>query len=193
MLLDTIKQFNWLDIFVVIILIRVGYVAIKTGLPVEAFKLLGTVLAIYLSLHYYTGLSEVIKQRLGLKEMPLDFLGVICAVLLVLVGYGIFIALRFAFCRFIKVEAVPQLNKWGGFILGSIRGVFLAGLVIFILAISTIDYLKASVVNSYSGKYLFQIAPNTYTWFWDNLTSKYAANDKFNKTVQETREGLFKK
>lgn len=193
MALDTIRQFNWVDIFVVILLIRVCYIAVKTGLPVEFFKLLGTVLAIYLSLHYYTGLSDVISQRLGVKIISLDFLGGICAINLALLGYGIFIAMRFGFCRFIKVEAVPRLNKWGGFALSLIRAVLLIGLIIFILLVSSIDYLKSSVVNSYSGKYLFKSASNTYTWLWDNLMSKYMPGEKFNKNISELQGNIPKK
>ena len=54
MIVEIIKQFNWVDIFVIILSVRVLYIAVKNGLPVELFKLLGTIAAIYLSLHYYT-------------------------------------------------------------------------------------------------------------------------------------------
>ncbi len=52
MLLNIIKQLNWVDIFVLIVLLRTAYISRKAGLPREFFKLLGTVLAIYLSLHF---------------------------------------------------------------------------------------------------------------------------------------------
>ena len=54
---DSLKQINWVDIFAVILLIRVCYISIKTGFLTEIFKLLGTVCAILLACHYYVRVS----------------------------------------------------------------------------------------------------------------------------------------
>jgi hypothetical protein len=85
---------------------------------------------------------------------------------------------------------VPVLNKWGGLVLGILRGFLLAGLIIFMLAISTLTYLRNSAIKSYLGKGLFKVAPATYSWLWGNITSKFMTNEKFNKTILEVSEGL---
>ncbi len=192
MLLGIIKQFNWVDILVIIILFRIGYIAIKNGLLWEFFKLLGTILAVYLSLHYYTLLSDMMGQRLpSIKEKaPLEFLDFLSFVVLAIIGYLIFVSLRIVFHRFIKMEAVPNLNKWGGLVLGIGRGFLLAGLITFMLAISSINYLRNSVNDSYSGRQLFKVVPNTYSWLWNNIASKFMTGEKFNKTILEVQKDL---
>lgn len=190
--LDIIKQFNWLDIFIIIVLLRIGYVAIKTGIPVEFFKFLGTIAAIYLAMHYYTGLVDWLMQRahVAKEKVPLEFLDFISFILLALAGYLVLLSLRVVFSHFIKMEAAPKLNKWLGLGLGIARGFLLVSLIIFVLAISSIPYLKRGVVNSYFGRRIVNLAPNTYSWLWNKITSKFATGEKFNETVPEVQKGL---
>ena len=41
-MIDALLQLNWVDIIVVILIIRVAYISVKSGFPVEIFKLLDT-------------------------------------------------------------------------------------------------------------------------------------------------------
>ncbi len=185
MLLDIIKQFNWLDILLIIILFRMGYISMKTGIPVVFFKLLGTLVAVYLSLHYYTNLSGLLAQRLPVnkEKMPLELLNLLSFIFLAIAGYLILLPPRVVFSRFIKMEATPNLNKWGGLVLGIARGFLLVGLVTFMLVISGSGYLKKSVTNSYLGRRAFYVAPNTYTWLWNKITSKFMTGEKLNEAI----------
>jgi len=192
MLFNVIKQFNWVDIFIIILIFRVCYISYKTGLPVTLFKLLGTLAALYLSMHYYTWASDQVQCLPFTKVFPITFLDFICFVLLLALGYGIFIFLRIMVHRFLKMEAVPTLNKWGGLVLGVIRAILVAGLCIFVLRISTSGYFMRSAVKSFSGPYLFQVAPRVYSWMWDSIASKFAVNEKFNSTVKEIESSFYK-
>jgi uncharacterized membrane protein required for colicin V production len=40
--LDFLKQFNWIDIFVFCLSLRIAFIALKNGLAAEVFKILGT-------------------------------------------------------------------------------------------------------------------------------------------------------
>jgi len=182
-LLNILKQFNWVDVFFVILLIRICYVAIKNGFPIELFKLLGTLSAIYLSLHYYIIFPDYIVGRIGAKNIPLEYLTFFSFVALAILGYFIFMLLRKVFSRFIQLEAVPNLNKWGSLILSVIRGFLLISLLIFIFVIAPWGYFGNSVNNSYSGKRLFKIAPATYTWMWNSIMSKFRTQEKFNDAI----------
>ena len=187
MILSTLKQFNWVDVFVVVILIRVCWAGIKGGFLAEFFKTLGTISAIYLSLHYYIGLSDSIRERIPLKNVPLDFLDFVFFIVLAITGYLLFVILRQAILKFINIQPIPKLNKWGGFSLGIIRAFLLTSLLIFMLLISTISYLKKSVVNSFSGEYFSKIAPGVYSSLWNGVASKFMAKEKFNQTVLEAK------
>ena len=191
-LLNILKQFNWVEIFFAILLIRICYVAVKNGFPVELFKLLGTLSAAYLSLHYYIIFSDYIVGRIGEKFIPLEYLTFFSFIALAILGYLIFMLLRKVFSRFIQMEAVPKLNKWGSLILSMMRGFLFVSLLIFILVIAPTGYFRNSVNNSYSGKRLFNIAPTTYTWLWNGIMSKFRTQEKFNETILEVQANLTK-
>lgn len=192
MLLNIIQQFNWVDIFVIILLLRVCYIAIKNGFPIELFKVSGTILAIYLSFHYYTNLSDIIRQRFIGQKLPLEFLDFLCFGLLAVLGYLAVAFFRQLFSRLITMEAVPKLNKWGGFFIGILRGFLLSSLLIFALFISSFKYFKNSVNDSYSGRRLFKIAPATYSKIWFGFVSKFMPGEKFNPTITEVEQDLKK-
>ncbi|MFA5144947.1 MAG: CvpA family protein [Candidatus Omnitrophota bacterium] len=191
-MLEIIQQINWLDIFIIILLFRISYIAAKTGVPVESFKLLGTVVSIYLALHYYTNLSDLLTQRASLNKerVPLEFIDFLSFVSLAAAGYLIILSFRVAFARFIKMEATPNLNRWLGLALGVIRGLLLVSLITFTLAISSSGYLKKSVANSYFGRRLFNTAPEAYSWLWNKVTSKFMPSEKFNDTVSEVQKSF---
>jgi uncharacterized membrane protein required for colicin V production len=191
MLLNILKQVNWIDIFVVILTLRVCFIAVKSGFPVELFKFFGTLTAVYISLHYYIVLADYSKEWLSLgNRMPLELLEFLIFAVLALSGYSLFILLRGIFYRFLKMEAVSALNKWGSLFLGIARAVLLASLIIFMLAISSVGYLKESVKESYSGRRLFSLGPDTYAWIWKSVISKFNASEKYNAVVASIKEDI---
>ncbi len=186
--MNYLKSINWVDIFVVILLTRICYVAVKTGLPTEIFKLLGTICAIYLACHYYIRVSNFLNNYLHLKgEGGVDFLNFLAFLALASLGYFIFVIIRGVFVKLIRMEAVSLLNSWGSFILGIGRFCLFASLLFFILTISNIGYLKHSLTDSFSGPKLFKLAPKVYTSLWDNLMSRFIDKEAFNKSILEVQ------
>lgn len=183
--LNIIKQLNWVDILFIIVLIRIGYAAVRSGFLTELFKTLGTILAVYLSLHYCTALSDYLLDFSFFKVMPLEFLDLLSYLILVILGYLVFVVMRIAILHFIKMEAVPKLDRWGAFILSIFRGVLLNSLIVFALMTSTVTYLKDSSLNSYSGVAILKIAPGVYKGIWDGFTSKLMTKEKFNQSIFE--------
>jgi uncharacterized membrane protein required for colicin V production len=191
MLPHVLTRINWVDIFVLIVLIRTSYIAATTGLAAEFFKLLGTIAAIYFSLHYYTPLSDILEKRFFVtQKMPLDFLDFLCFLIIAIFSYLAFLSLRIIFYRFITIETLPTLSRWGGLILGVARGFLLSGLLVFALVISGFNYPKQSVMNSYSARSVFKIAPDTYAWIWYNIFSKFMTGEKFNRTVLQVQRSV---
>lgn len=194
MLLEIFSQFNWVDFVIIAFAIRVCFMAARNGISIELFKLLGTVFAVYVSAHYYTIFSDWLNSLLPeIPEVtPLEFMDFIAFAILVVATYGAFVLLRSIFYRFIKMEALPHINRWGGFLLGAARAYLFTGIVVYMMVISSVGYLKNSAVDSYFGKFLFPVAPNTYSWLWNNLGSKFIPSEKFNRTITEVREGIEK-
>ncbi|HNX81278.1 MAG TPA: CvpA family protein [Candidatus Omnitrophota bacterium] len=192
MLWAIVKSCNWVDVFILIILIRVCYISLKIGFVAEVFKLAGLLFSMYLACHYFTFISDLISTNVKLRYlpplMPVEFLDFIVFVLLVFVGYGLFVLLRETLGKLIHTEAVATLNKWGGLLVGFIRGVLLASLVAFMLSITSISYFKNSTYQSYFGSRLFYVTPVIYSGMWNGLISKFMVFEKYNKTVDEIRD-----
>jgi uncharacterized membrane protein required for colicin V production len=182
-MLNFIKHINWVDLFVITLLLRVCYIAAGTGIMIEFFKITGTILATYFSLHYYTRLANILHERFWLESIPLVFLDFICFLILAAVVYLLFVFLRNIFCRFVKMDTVENLNKWGGLIVGVARSFLLVSLFTFGFALSNFGYLEESLQNSYTGRRIFSLAPSVYRWSWENITSKFFVDDKINEAV----------
>lgn len=193
MLIEALKKLNWVDITAVILLLRIGYVALQNGLFLESFKFSGTVLAVYLSLHYYNVLGGFLADRIGIKALPLESLSFLSFVILIFAGYLFFKAIRELFARFIKMEPVAGLDKWGGFVLGVARGFLLTSLVIFMLAVFPGEYFKKSVKKSFSGQDLINVSIAAYSGLWNAAVSKFMVKEKFNENVLEVKESLERK
>jgi uncharacterized membrane protein required for colicin V production len=190
MFINFIKQINWVDIFIVILCARICYIAVKGGFPLEFFKFLGVVAALYLSLHYYVALSEVVFGYISIAKEQISFVYLLIFIILALIGYLAFALLRNLFERFLKVEAVSTFNKWGGLFLGLIRSVLFSSLILFIFILSGIGYLKESVKSSYAGRNLLAFAPQTYSALWNGVASKFAIGETFNGSVVKTVEDV---
>ncbi|MBM3255062.1 MAG: CvpA family protein [Candidatus Omnitrophica bacterium] len=184
------QKLNWVDIVILILLARICYIAVKSGMLTELFKLLGVILSAYLSLHYYVLFSAYFVNRLGLKNINTHFIGLFSFVLLAAAGYLVFLGLRILFVKFIKAESTPGLHRWGGIIVGLARGFLLASLVVFSLAISGSGYFYNSVKDSYSGRYWVNLSCGFYSNLWDNLASKFMTQEKFNKKPAMVQKGL---
>lgn len=188
-----IRQLNWVDVFFLILSLRVCYAAMKVGFVAEFFKLLGTLCALYTSLHYYTYLSDWFTGLLhiNVKEgTHLEFLDFVTFLLLAGVCYAAVASLRLLFTHFVKIEAVSKLNQAAGLVLGSCRVFLLLGLIAYLLAISSVVYLRRSVESAYSGRFFFRVATSTYEGLWNNLFSKCMPSETFNETVIETEESF---
>lgn len=193
MLVDIVTHLNWLDFLTAILLSRIIYIAIEKGVLNELFKFLSTLFATYLSLHYYIVLSDFLRERLGLKSIPVEFLDFLCFIVLALIGYLVFVFIRNAVNRLTKTEVTPYVARWGAFALGVARGILFTSLILFTLAVSGISYFRNSVFNSYSGRRLIYVAPAVYRGIWVGVMSKFMIAEKINQNAVEIPQGTKEK
>jgi len=191
-LMEIIRQLNLVDLIFIILFVRILYIASVTGFIVEFFKLFGTVLALYLSAHYFTISTDLMRNRYGVGEkppmIPLDFMDFVSFFILALFGYLIGFVLREAFTRAVKMEAVPALHRWGGMVLSVARSILLMGLITYVLSISTVPYLHDRASESYLGSRCWNLVPDTYSRIWYRFTSKFMRGEQFNKAVPEAQK-----
>lgn len=159
--MELLTRINWVDLLVVIVILRISYVAFQEGLSHEIFPLFGAVFTISLTLHYYIKIAAYISN--GLKWMPLTVSGFLSFVALI-IGIGfIFKILKILLDKIIKVTWHPLIEKFGGLFVGALRSLLAASIILLIIAHVPLSYLQWSVKDrSLTGKYFLGIAPAVY-------------------------------
>ena len=155
--LNFLPETNWVDIIVIIFLIRGGYIGLTQGLSVELFKTLGAVGACVVTLLYYNRLGQYLSSH---SFLSLQIAGFLAFLVLIFSLLFIFRTIRVLVCKVLNLQLFYGLEKWGGLGLGLARSIIFASLFLFVLALIPVQYIKESVeVKSLSGPYLKQVAP----------------------------------
>lgn len=157
---DIFSRINWVDIVVLIILIRTTYIGLDKGFSVEIFKFFGIIFALALGLNFYIPLSQFISAH---SFVPLS-LGKILAFLgLVFLMVLVFKLIYLFFKALVKAEFVKWLDKIGGLSLGILRGILISSLVFITLLLLPWDYPGYSIkARSLSGQPILKAAEKFY-------------------------------
>lgn len=152
-----LPETNWVDLIVVIFLIRGGYIGLNQGFSVELFKTLGALAATVLSLLYYGKIGEWLASHSFLSLQAANSTSFLALVFSLLIVFKI---VRILLFKILHLELFGGLEKWGGFALGLARSVVFVSLFLFVLTLLPVKYFKESVEEkSFSGAYLKEVAP----------------------------------
>lgn len=180
---ETITKFNWMDIVVICIVLVSVYRGYHKSLIVEMFKFAGIIFSICISLHYFSGLSELIVKYFPVIGVYLA--DIVSFVGLAVLSYLCIAVIREVFCRFIKVEAANALDRWGGLALGFFRGLFVTSMFLILLNFFSIAYLKDSINKSYLGSQLVYLDVKVYEFINNNIILKFYPEGSSNKDIYE--------
>lgn len=183
---EIVKQFNWVDVLVISLLIRAAYIGIRQGFVVEVFKLGGVVFAAYFALHYYSLLGNFLATKTPISQINsyvFFYILLSCAII------GIFALIRQSLLMVIKIETIDLLARWGGLIFGVLRGILTASIICVFFVILNNDYLKTSVRQSYAASRVVKAAPSVYSFILNNLVAKFNTESEQNRVLFDTLEG----
>ncbi|MCQ9208099.1 MAG: CvpA family protein [Omnitrophica bacterium] len=148
---------NWVDVIVIIFLIRGGYIGLQRGFSIELFKVLGAVATCVLSLLYYGHLGKWLATSSFLSLQVANFLSFLILFFLLLL---VFRTVRVLLFKVLHLELLGEIEKWGGLILGLGRSLVFASLFLFALTLLPFEYIKESVEQeSFSGAELKEMGP----------------------------------
>ncbi len=182
---DFITNINWIDIVMGCVLARAIYIGVRTGFVIEFFKLLGIVLGTFLALHYYVRLGDFLHTKLW---MPAEMVNIIAYLLLWILAVLVMKFIRDGWMLILKTQANPVIDKWGGFILGIIRGLLICGLVYTLFFLTRNPYLGKKSKDSFLGFYLVDLSPNVYSGCFDGFISKFFSDEKRNNDVFKLKD-----
>ncbi len=132
---------SWVDLLVIIVVLRSTYVGSQRGFFGELFHIFGICLVIVFSIHFYTPVSNFLNQYLFI---PLNIAYIIGFLIVTIVIYLIFKCIYGFLRKVIKIEAFPVINKIGGSVLGFCKGFAIATFLIFIMLLTPIRYITES-------------------------------------------------
>lgn len=174
------SRLNWVDVVVLVIFLRIILIALNKGLMIEIFKMIGIICTIFVSLHYYINLSDFISSRSPLPSDFADFISFSCLSVFVLMSFKFF---RDGILVLVKIHPLEALDRWGSVLLGMVRGVFVASLILIAIFISTIDYLQESVETSYSHRFFLGVAPRVYASIFEGMISRLSPGEELNSEI----------
>ncbi len=159
--MELLTKINWVDVVVIIIMLRISCVAFHDGLSHEIFPFFGAVSSLIIALHYYRGIALSISQYV--INIPVEILDPVGFIAISLgVGY-IFKFLRIMVDKMIKVTWHPAIESLGGLIAGILRAAVVASLVLIIIAMVPASYLQRSIRDkSLMGMTFLSIGPVVY-------------------------------
>ncbi len=178
---EALTKFNWVDIVVICLILVTTYRGAKKGFIIEIFKLLGVVLSIYVSLHYFSDASDNLLEYF--PAVGMIFSDSLCFVILATVSYLAVLALREVLRRFFKTEAPSGLQRWGGLVLGFVRGLLLTSMLLISFYFINSHYLKESTEKSFLGSRLVNTDVKAYEGIFNAVVSKFSPGAKFNQHI----------
>ena len=160
--MELIRSLNWVDVLVIIIVIRISYVAFCEGLSHEIFPVMTAVASVIICLHYYLKIGGFITENLplGIPRPVSNFVAFL--VLSVTTGL-IFKLVKVLLDRIIKVQWHPAIEKIGGIVFGLARACIVASLALMTMAIAPLPYLQWSIrEKSVTGMHILRVGTGLY-------------------------------
>jgi uncharacterized membrane protein required for colicin V production len=157
-------KINWIDIIIVVFIVYSFAAGKKRGLSVEFPSLVFAFIAWAAGLNYYQGVGHSLNKWF-LFTIPtantIAFAGISAFVLFI--GFLVGTLLK----KIMKLSFVPGLEKIGGCIMGTIRGICMSAIVIVALVMAPASFLKQEIyVNSFLGNYFVALSPKAHAWIW---------------------------
>lgn len=191
---NILTSFNWLDVLMIIVIIGTVFRAVTQGFVAEVFKILGTLSATILALHFYRRLAVALHSGV---MMPQKFGEILAFAGIWMATVVVFWLIREGWMLILKMEAKSGFSQGGGAILGIIRSFLICGLLFFFAYLPENQTLDTFADKSVSGAYLRDISAKVYKASFDRVIVKFLPDEPFNpwalKTVKIDPSGKHKK
>ena len=139
-----LSKLNWVDIVILIILLRTGYIGIRRGLFIEIIKTVGLVAGLGVAVTQHVSIGKEIFLRLNLGQtlsQGIAFLGIF------LITYVAVLILGIGLQKLLKIEAHGFWDRFWGAWAGLGRGLVVAACLLTGSFLAGSGYLEESIEN----------------------------------------------
>jgi len=149
---------DFIDLFFLILCLRVVYISVSRGLVSENFKVAGIFFSSFFAFQYFASLGDVLQNRV--LFLNTEYLYLASFILIFFVTNAVFSLARLIATFLYKKRESTVSENWLLFFIGVFRAAFLSSVIIFALRLSPLDSKYFS--NSISSNIFGGIAPNIY-------------------------------
>ena len=161
--------------------IRVIFVGVKNGFISEFFKCIGLIVAIFISLHYYSLLAAWVAEKTHFSCAYWDLLMFVDLWVAVMF---FFMLVRNGMLLLFKAETIHQgFDKYTGGFLAVVRGILVCSLTIFVILLIHNGPVTRMTIHSFSFKIAGHVDVSIYSFLYDHLIDKLFAGEHYNTTA----------
>lgn len=188
-MMEFIALFNWVDILMLVVAIRVVLSAIQAGFAPEFLTLCSFVASAFIAMHYFAVLSTLgaaSKMAPELVQM-LSFVVLVLGIMLVswLIRLGLFAVFA--------VQTHSFIDKWGAAALGCMRFFVIGSMILFLFLMSGQPYLRNITRDSFSGPVVVSVVPGIYRVIHAGFITRLFPQEVINPAVARVLKGVVKK
>lgn len=178
MVTHLIKSINWIDAGLAVLFIRMIFVGVKNGFLSEFFKSLGVVVAVFVSLHYYSLLAAWLTAKINVAWVYWDL------VIFALLWFAVMLFFKFlrdTILILFKVETTHEgFDKYAAGVVAIGRGILVCSLTLFLVLLAQYGPTTRMAMHSYSYKISGHAAVSTYRFLYSHLIDKLFAGEHYN-------------
>jgi len=156
---EILNQINWVDVLLILALLRGLYSGFSNCFLTECIRLIGIAFAILISINNFSTIAEIVRQNTILNEtlaIPAAFMAIYFAI-------TIFFRLIRLIIRRLIPETPNPIDRFLSALLGGLRAVFLSSLLLTAMVGSGVGFFKTAVEEkSYLSNYIIDIGPAVY-------------------------------
>ena len=168
-----LSRVNWVDIFALILLIKISYASSRIGVGKQILPLILLVLTLTIPLYNYRIIAGFFIKMYSFNPALCYFLIYIVITFICFAIY-VFISRIMGFSLSLGETAMAGIEKIGGTFLGLLRSVLIIGIIMIGLLLAPIKPIETSVKRSYSGFFFIRTNLKIYS----SLVNLVLKNDK---------------
>lgn len=188
--MEFLKNFNWVDVLLLTLAVRIVYTAGKTGFIVELLKTLGVLFTLLVVFHFYSTLAGWCPQ---VAFFPGQWLPALAFVVLWLAGVILCRLIREGFLLMFTVQSISLVDSWGAAALSVVRFLLIGSMLLFLFFATGVPYLHRGAQGAFVGKHILPVAPGTYSKVTRGFVAALFPAEKVNPAVAEVMAAAVKK
>ena len=145
---------NWVDLVVIILTLRASYSGFGRGILAEFFYLAGTISITALACNFHSTIAQYLSGWLPLRQ---EIVNVVIFVSLLVLGGALLRIVISRLAAHLRAEKLPSWIQQMGFLLGAVRGLWWASLILWVLIGIGPYFMQSVEQRSLTGRQLLKV------------------------------------